>query len=113
MSNELGAGHPKSAAFSVVIVTLSSSVIAVICAILVLVLRHVISYAFTSGSTVADAVSELSPFLAISIILNGIQPVLSGKNFGLSNNKLLVTSTLPLILDFLVFDNDVILYFFR
>ncbi|KAL4628395.1 hypothetical protein ACB092_05G235400 [Castanea dentata] len=82
VSNELGAGHPKSAAFSVVIVTLSSSVIAVICAILVLVLRHVISYAFTSGSTVAEAVSELSPFLAISIILNGIQPVLSGVAVG-------------------------------
>ncbi|XP_075666721.1 protein DETOXIFICATION 40-like [Castanea sativa] len=82
VSNELGAGHPKSAAFSVVIVTLSSSVIAVIFAILVLVLRHVISYAFTSGLTVADAVSELSPFLAISIILNGIQPVLSGVAVG-------------------------------
>ncbi|KAM3749316.1 hypothetical protein ACB098_05G175100 [Castanea mollissima] len=82
VSNELGAGHPKSAAFSVVIVTLSSSVIAVICAILVLVLRHVMSYAFTSGSTVAEAVSELSPFLAISIILNGIQPVLSGVAVG-------------------------------
>uniref|UniRef100_A0A7N2LTD7 Uncharacterized protein n=1 Tax=Quercus lobata TaxID=97700 RepID=A0A7N2LTD7_QUELO len=84
VSNELGAGHPKSAAFSVVIVTLSSAVIAVICAILVLALRHVISYVFTSGSTVADAVSELSPFLAISIILNGIQPVLSvfGKEGG-------------------------------
>ncbi|KAF3970953.1 hypothetical protein CMV_005404 [Castanea mollissima] len=78
----VGAGHPKSAAFSVVIVTLSSSVIAVICAILVLVLRHVMSYAFTSGSTVAEAVSELSPFLAISIILNGIQPVLSGVAVG-------------------------------
>ncbi|KAF3964861.1 hypothetical protein CMV_010904 [Castanea mollissima] len=82
VSNELGAGHPKSAAFSVVIVTLSSSVIAVIFAILVLVLRHVISYAFTSGLTVADAVSELSPFLAVSIILNGIQPVLSGVAVG-------------------------------
>jgi MATE family multidrug resistance protein len=78
VSNELGAKHPKSAAYSVVIVTLSSLVIALICAILVLALRHVMSYVFTSGTTVADAVSELSPFLAVSIILNGIQPVLSG-----------------------------------
>ncbi|KAB1199495.1 Protein TRANSPARENT TESTA 12 [Morella rubra] len=82
VSNELGAGHPKSAAFSVVVVTLSSTIIAVICAILVLVLRHVLSYAFTSGTTVADAVSELSPYLAVSIILNGIQPVLSGVAVG-------------------------------
>lgn len=78
VSNELGAGHPKSAAFSVVIVNMSSFIIAVIFAILVLVFRHQISYIFTSGSTVSDAVSELTPFLAASIILNGIQPVLSG-----------------------------------
>ncbi|XP_062161543.1 protein DETOXIFICATION 40-like [Alnus glutinosa] len=82
VSNELGAGHPKSASFSVVIVTLSSLVIALICAILVLGLRNVMSYAFTSGTTVSDAVSELSPFLAVSIILNGIQPVLSGVAVG-------------------------------
>lgn len=41
--------------------------------------RDVISYAFTEGETVAAAVSDLCPLLAITIILNGIQPVLSGK----------------------------------
>ncbi|PON43899.1 Multi antimicrobial extrusion protein [Parasponia andersonii] len=82
VSNELGAGHPKSAAYAVVIVTFSSFVIALIFAIAVLVLRHVISYAFTDGATVSDAVSELTPFLAASIILNGIQPVLSGVAVG-------------------------------
>ncbi|KAL5773331.1 hypothetical protein ACOSQ2_013255 [Xanthoceras sorbifolium] len=82
VSNEVGAGHPKSSAFAVVVVTSSSFMIGVMCAIVVLVLRHVISYAFTSGSTVADAVSELSPYLAISIILNGVQPVLSGVAVG-------------------------------
>ncbi|KAK9267594.1 hypothetical protein L1049_010024 [Liquidambar formosana] len=82
VSNELGAGHPKSASFAVVIVTSTSFIIAVFLAILVLVLRHVISYAFTSGTTVSDAVAELSPFLAISIILNGVQPVLSGVAVG-------------------------------
>ncbi|CAK9187789.1 unnamed protein product [Ilex paraguariensis] len=79
VSNELGAGHPKSAAFSVVMVTSSSLIIAAICAAAVLALRHVMSYAFTGGVTVAKAVSELTPLLAISILLNGIQPVLSGK----------------------------------
>lgn len=81
VSNELGAGHPKSAAFSVVMVTLSSFVISSICAIILLALRHVISYAFTDGEIVANAVSELTPLLAVSIIFNGIQPVLSGNNF--------------------------------
>nr|XP_043627146.1 protein DETOXIFICATION 40-like [Erigeron canadensis] len=82
VSNELGAGHPKSAAFAVIVVTLSSFVISLICAIILLALRHVISYAFTEGETVADAVSELTPLLAVSILLNGIQPVLSGVAVG-------------------------------
>ncbi|KAJ6893025.1 protein DETOXIFICATION 40-like isoform X2 [Populus alba x Populus x berolinensis] len=82
VSNELGAGHPKSASFAVVAVTLSSFIIALAVAIVLLFLRHVISYAFTGGSTVADAVAELSPFLAISILLNGVQPVLSGVAVG-------------------------------
>ncbi|GJY36754.1 DETOXIFICATION 40-like protein [Tanacetum coccineum] len=78
VSNELGAGHPKSTAYSVVMVRLSSFVISSICAIILLALRHVISYAFTDGEVVANAVSELTPLLAVSIIFNGIQPVLSG-----------------------------------
>ncbi|KAL3522008.1 hypothetical protein ACH5RR_014842 [Cinchona calisaya] len=82
ISNELGAGHPKSASFAVVVVTSSSFIISVICAIAVLLLRHVMSYAFTEGETVANAVSDLTPLLAISILLNGIQPVLSGVAVG-------------------------------
>ncbi|KAK2644468.1 hypothetical protein Ddye_019663 [Dipteronia dyeriana] len=82
VSNELGAGNPKSAEFSVVMVNLVSFIIAVMEAVVVLALRHVISYAFTSGETVADAVSELCPFLAVTLILNGIQPVLSGVAVG-------------------------------
>lgn len=78
VSNELGGGHPKSAKFSVMVVTLVSFIIAVIFAIIVLALRDVISYAFTDGETVANAVSDLTPLLALSILLNGIQPVLSG-----------------------------------
>ncbi|KAK9055547.1 hypothetical protein SSX86_026631 [Deinandra increscens subsp. villosa] len=82
VGNELGAGHSKAAAFSVIIVTLSSFVISLICAIILLCVRDVISYAFTEGETVANAVSELTPLLALSVILNGIQPVLSGVAVG-------------------------------
>lgn len=82
VSNELGAGNPKSAAFSVVLVNLVSFIIAVIEAIVVLSLRHVISYAFTGGATVAKEVSDLCPFLAVTLILNGVQPVLSGVAVG-------------------------------
>ncbi|KAI9395691.1 hypothetical protein POPTR_004G016400v4 [Populus trichocarpa] len=80
VSNELGAGHPKSASFSVVVVTLCSFIISVIAAIIVMIFRDSMSYIFTEGEVVAKAASDLSPFLAATLILNGIQPVLSGNN---------------------------------
>ncbi|ONI09981.1 hypothetical protein PRUPE_4G022000 [Prunus persica] len=82
VSNELGAGNPKSAAFSILVVTIVSLMIAVVEAVVVLSFRDVISYAFTDGETVANAVSHLTPYLAITLILNGIQPVLSGVAVG-------------------------------
>ncbi|XP_024436785.1 protein DETOXIFICATION 36 isoform X3 [Populus trichocarpa] len=82
VSNELGAGNHKSAAFSVAMVTLVSFIIALIEAGAILSLRHVISYVFTGGETVANAVSELCPLLAVTLILNGVQPVLSGVAVG-------------------------------
>ncbi|KAI9073008.1 hypothetical protein K1719_045041 [Acacia pycnantha] len=82
VSNELGARNPKSAAFSVVVVTVLSFIISVIVAVGVLILRDVISYAFTEGEVVAAAVSDLCPLLALSIVVNGIQPVLSGVAVG-------------------------------
>ncbi|KAG6589167.1 protein DETOXIFICATION 40-like isoform X2 [Cucurbita moschata] len=82
VGNELGHGHPKSAAFSVVVVVAISSLISILVASAVLSFRNVISYLFTDGATVAAAVSDLCPFLAVTLLLNGIQPVLSGVAVG-------------------------------
>ncbi|CAM8884726.1 unnamed protein product [Rhodiola kirilowii] len=82
VSNELGAGNAKSAEFSVIVVNLISFVIAVVIAVIIMALRNVISYVFTDGEEVANAVADLSPFLAVTIVLNGIQPVLSGVAVG-------------------------------
>ncbi|KAH6831410.1 MATE efflux family protein [Perilla frutescens var. hirtella] len=82
VGNEIGAGHSKAAAFSVVVVNSVSLVVAVIEAIVVLSQRHVISYVFTGGERVANAVADLCPFLAVTLILNGVQPVLSGVAVG-------------------------------
>lgn len=85
VSNELGAGNPKSASFSVVMVTLVSFVISVMMAAIVLALRDVLSYAFTEGEAVAAAVSDLCPLLGLTLVLNGIQPVLSGNTLQHTN----------------------------
>ncbi|CAM0906353.1 unnamed protein product [Alopecurus aequalis] len=82
VSNELGAGNPKSAAFSVVVVTVLSLFLSLIIAAVILLCRDYISYIYTGGDDVAAAVSKLTPLLAITLVLNGIQPVLSGVAVG-------------------------------
>jgi MATE family multidrug resistance protein len=78
VGNELGAGNPRVAAFSVIVSTTISFILALITAAIVMCLRDRISYLFTSGEAVANAVSDLCPLLAVTLILNGIQPVLTG-----------------------------------
>ncbi|RCV42041.1 hypothetical protein SETIT_9G183300v2 [Setaria italica] len=82
VSNELGAGNPKSAAFSVLVVTVLSFILSVIISVVILLCRDYISYIFTEGEDVSRAVSQLTPLLAFTLILNGIQPVLSGVAVG-------------------------------
>ncbi|KAL0659502.1 hypothetical protein Bca4012_080087 [Brassica carinata] len=81
-SNELGAEHPKSAMFSSWMATFVSFVISLAEALALTASRDYIGYIFTSDVEVAKAVSELCPFLAVTILLNGIQPVLSGVAVG-------------------------------
>lgn len=79
MSNELGAARPKLARFSVYVVTGTSIIISIIFSIIVLVFRTPLSKLFTTDDAVIKAVSDITPLLAISVFLNGIQPILSGK----------------------------------
>ncbi|XP_048226769.1 protein DETOXIFICATION 41 isoform X2 [Ricinus communis] len=49
---------------------------------IVLIFRVGLSKLFTTDSEVMEAVSDLTPLLAISIFLNGVQPILSGVAIG-------------------------------
>ncbi|XP_060209687.1 protein DETOXIFICATION 41 [Lycium barbarum] len=82
VSNELGAGHPRVAKFSVVVVNMTSIMFSTILCIIVLIFRVGLSKLFTSDSQVIETVSHLTPLLAISVWLNGIQPILSGVAVG-------------------------------
>ncbi|KAJ3677233.1 hypothetical protein LUZ60_002957 [Juncus effusus] len=82
VSNELGAGNPKSASFSVVVVTTLSFIVALLVSFFILLCRNYISYIFTEGEEVSHAVSNMTPLLAATLILNGVQPVLSGVAIG-------------------------------
>ncbi|XP_047322025.1 protein DETOXIFICATION 41-like [Impatiens glandulifera] len=82
VGNELGAGNAMVAKFSVVVVIFTSIVISIMLSVLVLVLKVWLSELFTSDEDVIQVVNNLTPLLAISIFLNGIQPILSGVAIG-------------------------------
>lgn len=79
VANELGRGDAKAAKFSIKVNLCISIVIGVVFWIIALAFGKYISYAFTSNIEVAKAVSSLSVLLAFSILLNSVQPVLTGK----------------------------------
>lgn len=80
VSNELGAGHPRVAKFSVLVVNGTSILISILFSVIVLVFKVELSELFTSDTEVIEAVSNLTPLLAISVFLNGVQPILSGND---------------------------------
>ncbi|KAK9924177.1 hypothetical protein M0R45_032560 [Rubus argutus] len=82
VSNELGAGHPKVAKFSVFVVNGTSILISIVFSAIVLIFKVGLSKLFSSDADVIEAVSDLTPLLAISVFLNGIQPILSGVAIG-------------------------------
>uniref|UniRef100_A0A0D6QV27 Protein DETOXIFICATION n=1 Tax=Araucaria cunninghamii TaxID=56994 RepID=A0A0D6QV27_ARACU len=82
VGNELGARRPKTARFSVIVVVSTCCLISVILAVAVMVLRKELGLPYTSSSSVLSAVYALAPLLAISVFLNGIQPILSGVAIG-------------------------------
>ncbi|KAK9924192.1 hypothetical protein M0R45_032574 [Rubus argutus] len=82
VSNELGAGHPKVAKFSVFVVTGTSILISIVFTAIILIFQVGLSKLFSTDPEVIEAVIELIPLLAISVFLNGIQPILSGVAIG-------------------------------
>ncbi|CAL5435493.1 unnamed protein product [Camellia sinensis] len=82
VSNELGGGSSKAAKFSILNIVLTSFTVGLVLFIFFISFRGRLAYIFTESSEVAAAVADLSPLLACSILLNSIQPVLSGVAVG-------------------------------
>ncbi|PSS28522.1 Protein DETOXIFICATION like [Actinidia chinensis var. chinensis] len=82
VSNELGAAHPKTAKFAVVVVTITSFMIGMILSLVLFVSRKTYPSLFSNSTEVKDLVYELTPILAVCIVINNVQPVLSGVAIG-------------------------------
>ncbi|KAK4795237.1 hypothetical protein SAY86_013231 [Trapa natans] len=82
VSNELGAGNGSAAKFATKVSVVHSTIAGVFLCGLIMILHDKIAYIFTSEAVVVREVNELSYLLAISIILNSVQPILSGAAVG-------------------------------
>lgn len=78
VSNELGASHPRTAKFSLVVAVILSTVIGMVIATVLLLFRNEYPVLFVEDEVVRNVVRELTPMLAFCIVINNVQPVLSG-----------------------------------
>lgn len=91
VSNELGAGHSERAKHAMG-VTLKLSLLLGVCFVLALGFGHNIwIQLFSSSSAIKKEFASVAPLLAISILLDSIQGVLSGLNSFCSNSVLFAT----------------------
>ncbi|XP_020235447.2 protein DETOXIFICATION 33 [Cajanus cajan] len=82
VSNELGAGDFKTARFAVWVVSITSVSIGIIVMIVVLATKDYFPYLFTTSVEVANETTKLAALLGVTVVLNSLQPVLSGVAVG-------------------------------
>ncbi|XP_076912278.1 protein DETOXIFICATION 29-like [Bidens hawaiensis] len=82
VSNELGASHPRAAKFAIGVVVISSFIFGTMLAILLIIFRHKYPAIFADSSEVQQAVYALTPLLAACLVINNIQPALTGVAIG-------------------------------
>ncbi|XP_060203699.1 protein DETOXIFICATION 35-like [Lycium barbarum] len=82
VSNELGLGHPRATKYSVYIAVFQSLLIGILCMVIVLVARNHLAIIFSSSTEMQEAVADLAYLLGITMVLNSVQPVISGVAVG-------------------------------
>ncbi|CAA7034699.1 unnamed protein product [Microthlaspi erraticum] len=82
VANELGAGNGKGARFATIISVTQSLIIGLVFWVIIMLFHNQIAWIFTSSESVLMAVNKLTILLAFTILLNSVQPVLSGVAIG-------------------------------
>ncbi|KAK4751660.1 hypothetical protein SAY87_020458 [Trapa incisa] len=82
VSNELGSRHPRAAKYSVIVTVAESLMIGIVSAIIILATKDHFAVIFTDSVRMQKAVSKLAYLLGITMILNSVQPVISGVAVG-------------------------------
>nr|XP_017233565.1 PREDICTED: protein DETOXIFICATION 35-like [Daucus carota subsp. sativus] len=82
VANELGSGHPRAAKYSVIVIVTQSLMIGIVFMFLIMATRNQFAVLFTSSRELQNAVAKLAYLLAITMVLNSVQPVISGVAVG-------------------------------
>ncbi|KAL6562668.1 Protein DETOXIFICATION 29 [Orobanche gracilis] len=82
VSNELGANHPRTAKFSVLVVVISSFLIGLLIAMFLFLFQKQYPSWFSDSTAVKELVYQLTPLLLFCIVVNNVQPALSGVAIG-------------------------------
>lgn len=78
MANELGAGNGNGAKLATNVSVVQSTIIGLFFCAIIMVFHNKFAYIFTSTGEVIGQVDKLAYLLGITIVLNSVQPVLSG-----------------------------------
>ncbi|XP_054823148.1 protein DETOXIFICATION 27-like [Prosopis cineraria] len=82
VANELGAGNGKAAKFATTVSVVTSTIIGVVICVFIMIFHNQIGDIFSPSKPVLDQVNKLSLLLVFTILLNSVQPVLSGVAVG-------------------------------
>lgn len=82
VSNELGSGRPRATMHAVINVVFTSLIIGLLAMVVILASRDYFPIIFTSDKEMQRAVSNIAGLLGITMVLNSVQPVISGVAIG-------------------------------
>ncbi|XP_058221317.1 protein DETOXIFICATION 27-like isoform X2 [Rhododendron vialii] len=82
VANELGAGNAEGAKFASIVCVFTSLLVGILFWVLILAIPDKLAMIFTSTTSVITMVEQLSVLLSFTVLLNCIQPVLSGVAVG-------------------------------
>ncbi|XP_004496534.1 protein DETOXIFICATION 35 [Cicer arietinum] len=82
VSNELGLRHPRAAKYSVYVTVFQSIFIGFFFMAVILFAKDYFAVIFTNSKPLQEAVGKLGNLLAVTMVLNSVQPVISGVAIG-------------------------------
>uniref|UniRef100_A0A0A9AZS8 Protein DETOXIFICATION n=1 Tax=Arundo donax TaxID=35708 RepID=A0A0A9AZS8_ARUDO len=82
VSNELGSGRPRAAKYAVMAVIVQSLLIGLVAMAVILAYRNSFAVLFTADRDMQAAVGKVAYLLAVTMVLNSVQPVISGVAIG-------------------------------